>query len=291
MVIRGFGAVLGRVGGLRTFSTVRGASGPIRYNPQAPGAAKPSRRESREDAGVSHSRPLQRWKRTPKTDEEWGLRETQEQKRFWDSQDEVGRAGAGEDQSFASGEMQRLKTEMKLRDSATKSSPPSSRGLEKIHLVADEHVLGAEISSSKGDNRDASSPSNPTKLVRAREEEAPSSADSKLTLVVKKQSFGGGIFYGDGRKFEDLNPESSSWDRGSQTAPKKNSLQGSGLFYGDGRKFEGVPPMIHATDLFDDPFIAAEDKLFETADTEEDKTIAKEKQAAKNYVLRLLAMA
>lgn len=239
MVIRVCGALLGRVGGVRIFSTstIRGASGPTRYNPLAPGSAKPTRRETREeDARVSHSRSLPRWKRAPKTDKEWGLRKKEEQKRYWDEQDDVGSNTAVD----ASAEMERLKTEMKFRDSSTQISqapPPPSHKREKIRPV-----------------------------------EATVSAIAKLERIpdVTKHS---GLFYGDGRKFEG----SSNSNRELPSREKKN---GSGLFYGDGRKFEGLLPDATAP-LFDDSLL----------ETEEDKTIAKEKQAAKNYALRLLGMA
>lgn len=287
-MIRGCSAVLGRVGGVRICSTIRGGSGPIRYNPQVPGAAKPSRRESSDDAAVSHSRPLQRWRRAPKTDEDWGLRKSQEQRRYWERQEEVGREGADDGQSLASAEIQRLKAEMKLRDSSMKSSAPIPRR-ERVRPVAEEEeeeqVLSAGISSSRSkyDKQDRTSASSPSKLLRAREgASAPGGTE-------KNQSFGEGLFYGDGRKFEEVTSELSDSNRGRQALEKKNPRQGPELFYGDGRKFENVLPS--ATGLFEKPFTAPVDKLFETADTEEDKTIAKEKQAAKNYVLRLLAMA
>lgn len=250
MVMRGCGALLGRVGGVRSFSAIRGGSGPVRYNPQGPGAAKPARRERGEEGRVSHSRPLQMWRRAPKADEEWGLREMQEERREGEVE------GAGGDESFASAEMQRLKAEMKLRDS---SAPIPRRGV-RIPRVAEEEEVR-----------------NNTELLRAREA-APVGLDS-----TQNRSFGEGLFYGDGRRFEDLNSAASS-------LKVKTPVHGaSGLFYGDGRKFEGVLPS--ATDLFDDPFIGGEDKLFATADTEEDVAVVREKQAAKNYALRLLARA
>jgi hypothetical protein len=256
MVVRGCGSLLGRVGGVRSFSAIRGGSGPVRYNPQGPGAAKPARRERGEEGRVSHSRPLQRWRRAPKADEEWGLREMQAERR----EDEVLR-GEG-DESFASAEMQRLKAEMKLRDS---SAPIPRRG-ERIPRVAEEEE---EVR-------------NKTELLRAREA-APVDLDS-----TQNRSFGEGLFYGDGRSFEDLNSAASN--REAQSLKVKTPLHGaSGLFFGDGRKFEGVLPS--ATDLFDDPFSATKDKLFATADTEEDVAVVREKQAAKNYALRLLARA
>ncbi|KAG0607734.1 hypothetical protein M758_8G050700 [Ceratodon purpureus] len=274
MVMRGCCAVIGRVGGVRSFSTIRGGSGPVRYNPQGPEGAKPARRESREEAGVLHSRPLQRWKRGVKADEDWGLRKSLEERRYWDGLEDVGREGAEEEQSFASAEMQRLKAEMKVRDS---SPAPILRRRERIHPVAEEVQVGRKHETQFS--------TSPTKLKRVRDEAAAAPADSERTLVAKEQSFGEGLFYGDGRKFEGLKSESSNWNRGPQALKR----QGSGLFYGDGRKFEGALP--NATGLFNDPFIAAEDKLFETVDTEEDKAVAKEKEAAKNYALRLLAMA
>ena len=255
--MRGCGALLGRVGGVRSFSAIRGGSGPVRYNPQGPGAAKPARRERGEEGRVSHSRPLQIWRRAPKADEEWGLREMQEERR----EDEV--EGAGGDESFASAEMQRLKAEMKLRDS---SAPIPRRG-ERIPRVTEEEEVRNK---------------HETKLLRAREA-APVGLDS-----TQNRSFGEGLFYGDGRRFEDLTSAASN--RRAQSLKVKTPLHGaSGLFYGDGRKFEGALPS--ATDLFDDPFIGGEDKLFATADTEEDVAVVREKQAAKNYALRLLARA
>jgi len=255
MVIRVCGAILGRVGGVtRSFSTstVRGASGPIRYNPQVPGSAKPTLRDTSEDAaaGVSHSRPLlPRWKqRAPKTDKEWGLRKKEEQERYWDEQDD----GVGRD---ASAEMQRLKAEMELRDSSTQSSqspPSSSQKREKILPVV--------------------------VVVEEEEEEVAvlALADlERIPAVAKHPTFGNsGLFYGDGRKLEGLNSAPSN-----SNPSKKNPLPGSGLFYGDGRQFEGLP-----TVDFED---SAEDTLFEA----EEKTNAKEKLAARNYALRLLGMA
>lgn len=258
MVIKVCSPILGRVAGVTrclSASTIRGASGPVRYNPQGSGRAKPSWRETCEDgtpagAGVSHSQPLlPRWKqRAPKTDKEWGLRKKEEKKQYWDVQED----GMGTD---ASAELQRLKVEMKLRDSSTQAAPSAPSKRKTVLPIA-------AVEEREEDEEDDDE-------VDGEEEEVPA-------IAVRHPTFGNsGVFYGDGRKFEGLTPSSSSLE-----PAKKNSLQGSGLFYGDGRKFQGLK-----TDIVED---SAEDMLFEV---EEDKTIANEKLAARNYSLRLLGMA
>lgn len=172
-------------------STIRAASGPIRYNPQVPASAKKPTRTTDDAAaaaaGVSHSRP--RWKQRTSD-----VRKQEEQ-------DDV-------ETTDPSAELQRLKTELHLRDSSTHQKR------ENIFPVA-----------------------------------------------AKKSSKSAELVYGDSRKFEENKP-----------------LQGShGLFYGDGRKFEGL---LTDSNLFE-----------ETVETEEDQKLAKEKQAAKNYALRLLGIA
>lgn len=291
MAIRGCSAVLDRAVGVRAFCTIRGATGPIRYNPQAPGTAKPTLRESREDAGVPYSRPLQRWKRVSKTDEDCSLRKLQEQKKSFDRDKEV-EAEAEDYQSFACAEIQRLKAEMQARDSSSQRSTQFSRMREKIPHVAEiEEDLSAKTSprSNEYDEHNAFL-SRSSRMLRNQKEAVSATADlDGISLVKKNQMFEKVPVYGNGRKFEAPDSELSKRSSVPLTPRKKKQLQGSGLFYGDGRKFEGL--LSGANDLFDDSLNAADDNLFETPEIVVDKEIEKEKQSAKSYALRLLGIA
>lgn len=99
-------------------STIRGASGPIRYNPQVPASAKPTRTTDHDAAaslGVSHSRP--RWKQRASD-----VRKQEDQDKQIDP----------EATDSSSAELQRLKTELQSRDSSTHFPSPSSQKREKI---------------------------------------------------------------------------------------------------------------------------------------------------------------
>ena len=316
------------VGGL----LIRGASGPVRYNPQKPedsNQEQPVRRENFREAD-SCSQSL-RWNRAAakkKEGERWRQLTT------WDDGGEEKRNVDMDEEGFASSEIRRLKAGMMSLDKETAPRVPHQRQWRQNFAVAgEEEVLSSPSNAVSMDQE----------IVRKTRREAVERKPPMLHQNSEDFVKGSGLFYGDGRKFEGtmMNLDQEAAETSAPRVPRQRQsrkksavaraeeafstsnvvfmnqetvrntrrevverelpmlqqksedcVKGSGgLFYGDGRKFEG---------LFSDKDYSLGDSLGgtgasfkETTDSaeEDDKEIAKEKSSAKNYSLRLLGMA
>lgn len=297
-------AILQRgVGGL----LVRGASGPVRYNPQKPedsNQEQPSRRENFRE--VNPSSQALSWNRAAakkKGAERW------RQLTGWDEGGEEKWSVDMDEEGFANSEVRRLKAGMG----------------QKLAVAGEEELVSSSTSNAVSMNQ---------KIFRRRRRER-----KPTTLPQNSEDFvkGSGLFYGDGRRLEGdmMNLDDEAAETSAPRVPCQRQLRkepavagaeeafptsnavvfmnkeivrntrpevvegefptlqqnsegyvkGSGLFYGDGRKFEGLSMEK------EDSLGGTEGASFRDSAEENDKEIAKEKSAAKNYSLRLLGMA
>lgn len=316
--------MLHRVGAYKL--SIRSASGPVRYNPQLPQTSRGANSNKPfqdEESGIAElptgKTPVQRrqWgraKRAPKKHfEKWGFA----------GHDEGG-SGRGDDagtdsaEDFANAEINRLKLELKPKESSVQRNPQAF--FQPIQSLQAEKEIPlvevSEYSTKESSSRSISSLqplSHPQKEKFILEEATSSVPVSKQVglhhLMQRNRSTNSGeeaestpafipgpsLFYGDGRKFEgDLpdkkNTEIELSNSLNVTLPaKKHQFKGSGIFFGDGRKYDECFSEDNSLNAVEG---GMEDQNLGIIDSREaDRVISQEKIAAKNYALRLLGNA
>ena len=315
------------VGGL----LIRGASGPVRYNPQKPedsNQEQPSRRENFREANSS-SQSL-RWNRAAakkKKGERWRQLTT------WDEGGGEKRSVDMDEEGFASSEIRRLKAGMMNLDKETAPRVPHQRQLRQKFAVEGEEEVLSSTSNAVSMNQE---------IVQRTRREVVERKPPMLHQSSEDFVKGSGLFYGDGRKFEGImiNLDQEAAEISAPRVPRQRQsrkksavaraeeafstsnvvfvnqeivrntrrevverefpmlqqksedcVKGSGLFYGDGRKFEGLSSDKDYSLGDSLGGTGASSKEITDSAEEDDKEIAKEKSSAKNYSLRLLGMA